>query len=369
MWRSVFLHEFDGGVDNFHALPGNATAASFALFSSGGDPVSVQITPSRGFEYELSQPLNEVIGVSGRIRLRYPLQGVSAPVPILRVGPMSEFRLQPLPGVGAAGLTGPARGLLRVGATESELGVLELPHRHFVDVRFDWHTSGQSRLVQDGRLLGYQNAMEPGGEFAVDRIDFGLPGAPTTATNPRYQVAKVFVRVLRRPDALAEFSRLLPVVDVPDDDEFRRCVMRATVGLLAMVDRMRQFMGVVNQSLSQPWSHEAGAAEGPFTPEAAAAHDLAMEALVELSSMLRSRDFSEPDRFLDVFTGFLAILHDALPAEFEALAQDLAAISVSTEACQELLGSAIAERQPELSALIDLLRGADVRLRELAGVS
>jgi hypothetical protein len=372
MWRSVLLHAFpDEDIGSLQALPGSLTPDTLALNPHRG---GVQITPGRGFEYSLAQPLDDIIGVSGRVRLRYPIQGVTHPVPIMRAGDTAAFGVQPLPldpgAINPPELAAPARTLLRIEATEVQLGVVMLPHRRFVNLRFDWHTSGQARLLLDGRLVGYQNALSPAARLTVADIAFGLADWPSTATSPRYEVGRLFVRALARSDSLAAVSREFPAIDLPDDDLFARCRLRMTVNLLAKLDRLRAFMAQVHQALSQPWSQEAGPAEGPFTPDATLAHDLSRRAVVELRSMLRSGDFTMPERFLAPFTQCLEILHRALPAEFQQLAAELGEPPVIPEECRAAIEEVLAQgrRDAASASFLALLAEANERINQIVGV-
>ena len=112
MWRSIFLHEFiDHEISNFQAVAGQATPASLALTPTVDSGVnSVEITPGKGFEYLIAQPLQQVIGVSCRVRLVCPdpfldpngafVQGLVFSV--MRLGNAAELQFvvdEPLPGV------------------------------------------------------------------------------------------------------------------------------------------------------------------------------------------------------------------------------------------------------------------------------
>jgi hypothetical protein len=377
MWRSVFLHEFpDNEIRNFQALPGYATPASLALTPIANPQLqhnTVQISPGRGFDYTLAEPLDEVIGASGRVRLRYPIQAGTNPVSIMQVGDMAELRVQPFldPLFNPAELSARARGLLRIGGTEIELGVLVFPHRRFTEVRFDWHTSGQARLLQDGDLVGYQNAVAPAAQLDVTRVVFGLPPSVMSPGGPlpRYEIQRVFVRALRRSDSLAAFTRLLPDVPMPDDPLFERCYVRATINLLAMVDRLRQFMSLVNQKLSQPWTSASGPPEGPFTPEAVTAHQLATQSVVELGRMMRTGDFSTAEPFLDPLEQFLRILHKTLPDEFSALAKELMESTALPDECVPALEAVLDDNRQSFGPLLDVLLAASKRIESIVGGS
>lgn len=126
MWRSVFLHEFpDTNILHFQALAGHPTGPSLDLTPRLSPPLqrikAVRIVPGGGFWYLLDNTLDQVIGVSGRVRVRFPFPGGSGhPIPIRQLGDQVEFQIlqKPLeidPGVAATAPLGTAR--LRIGQT------------------------------------------------------------------------------------------------------------------------------------------------------------------------------------------------------------------------------------------------------------
>lgn len=376
MWRSVLLHEFiDHRISNFQAVAGNATPDSFALTPSR-DPVaginSVRITPGKGFEYVLAKPLQPVIGVSCRVRLSYPIildeqgafpQGILFSV--MRLGSVTELQVvvnEPLPD--DRGIIASVRIL--VGSQFVNLGLVEIPARTFTDLRFDWHTSGQARLSANGRLVGYNNAVAPGASFEIDRVMFGQLDTQSSASLPLYLVARVFVRALLRSDSLAMFSRLLPVVQIAGAD-MNRCRLRVLSNLLRLLDRLRGFMTTFHQITSQTWSQQEGPPDGPFRPEARQAHDLAVTAVLALSKMLCTGDFTKPDSFLEPFTEFLHILRAALPSQFDTLAAELGAADIVPDECKALFDSSLEQNRQALDPVITLLSAATERVRDISG--
>lgn len=377
MWRSVFLHEFpDTNIRNFQALAGSPTPASLRLMPAPSPPLrtnAVGITPGEGFEYILAQTLDQVIGISGRIRIRgLNLATEEALLPIMWLGDRVEFRilqkpLEPHPGIGV--FVPFARAFLRIGQTEVELGTintLPMPPFWFTEIRFDWHTSGQARLLQDGQLVGYQNAVAPSIHFDVASVVFGMPNVPLTL-HAAYAIERVFVRVLRRPDPLSEFSKLLPAIPFADEEHHELCQLLPINNLLAMTDRMRQFMSLIQGDLSQPWTASSGPAEGPFRPEAITAHQLATQAVVALAKMMRNGDFSTDAPFLEPFEAFLRILHDARPAEFASLVNELIDVRVVPEECSPVAQKMLEENKEVLGPIVDVLSKATDRLRDIAG--
>ena len=235
MWRSVFLHEFLDRIGNFQALPGRPTPPSFLLAPSDAAVPGVNavaISPGSGFEYVLDAPLTEVVGVSARVRLIYPLNPQPRMFSVVRLGGAAELLFWPsqlqlpeshlhLPAL--SGTVALAR--VWVGSGFRNLGNVVLPANRYVEFRFDWHASGQARLLADGRLVAYHNAVAPGAILGFDRVAFGMGNVQPPSAQPLYHVSRVFVRALSRPDALAHLSKLLPkVASAPDVDRlFKTC--------------------------------------------------------------------------------------------------------------------------------------------------
>ena len=362
MWRSAFLHEFiDHRIDNYQALEGNPTPRSLLLTPTHDAALNtnaVRISGRLGFEHVLEIPLQEVIGISCRARLLFPVNQGSQRFPVFRLGGAAAIYLFRAPGASPD-----ATVALLIGSTRAaNLGKIELPTRGFVECRFDWHTTGQARVLVGGRLVAYHNNVAPGAMLTVDQIGFGA-WVPSTAS---YRIDRVFVRVLQRSTSAATFSKLLPPIDAPDVDR-NRCRRRVLSNLVAMVGRLHGFMASFHQSSSQPWTRQDGPAAGPFQPEATQAHALATKSVAELATMLRTDDFSAPDRFLDPFTEFVRILHDALPAQFEALAEELAQREIVPPDCRTVFEPRLRKNKAALAPLIDLLTQAAERVRYIAG--
>jgi hypothetical protein len=368
MWRSVFLHEFlDHRIGNLQAMPGRLTPASLAVTPERdalAGTNAVRIGRGRALEYALATPLRQVIGISCRVRVAYPLTNQAHLFPIIGLGPAAEVLLFPQthPTPDLQGTL--ANVHVRLGNAHLSLGLVTLPAERFTDLRFDWHVSGQARVSADGRLIAYAHAATPGAAYDVDRLVVGAPLEPVAP--PTYVVSRVFVRVLLRADALGHFSQLLPAVQVAGGDP-DRCRQRVTVNLLRVVERLRAFMTGVHQVLSRPWSEAFGPPEGPFTPEAVKAHALATEAGAALATMLRTGDMSAPERFLDPFTAFLRIVRAARPQAFAALLAELDATTVVPDACRVALAEEAARNADALAAVINLLEAATARLHLVAG--
>lgn len=332
---------------------------------------SVEMTRGKGLEYLLNEPLRDVIGFSCRFRVAYPIPntglGHMQGFPLLSFGVHASVlalaHTDPLPD--QSGIrTGIGLSIGHPNGTGTGASTT-LRTRSFNDVRVDWHTSGQTRIAVDGRLVGYSNDIAAGTSFEIDRLTCGLPGEPPQTHAPQYQIARVFVRVLTRPDALVTLSRLLP--ETPPTEDRGRCHMQVLTNLLALVDRLRPFMTAFHQARSQPWTAENGPPEGPFQPESIEAHQLAIASMVALKEMLRTGDFSKPDAFLDPFTKFLQILRASQPEQFDALAAELLAADVIPEGCRDLFESQLKENYDALTPIIDLLTAATKRVQEIMG--
>jgi hypothetical protein len=362
MWRSVFLHEFiDHKITNFKAVPGKLTLPSFNLVPSAAvvpGVNSVEVTNGTGLEYIFDEPLRDVIGLSCRMRVAYP-------IPNTGLGHMQGFSLLGLgPNVAVLALAQPdPPPAVNVG---EGAGVrVQFPSKSFIDLRVDWHTSGQTRLSVDGRLVRYRNDFFPGASFDIDRLSFGHPGDPPTPHAPQYQIARVFVRALTRTDGLVTLSRLLP--QMPPTEDRGRCHLIVLTNLLRLLDRLRPFMAAFHQAKSQPWTEEFGPAEGPFQAEAVQAHQLAITSMLAFNQMLRTGDFSKPESFLEPFTEFLRILRASQPAQFDALAAELFAADVIPKSCRKQLESELEENRAALDPIINLLSAATARVQDIIG--
>jgi hypothetical protein len=262
--------------------------------------------------------------------------------------------------------------LLFNGANTVDVGTAVFPFREFVEINFEWHTSGQARLRQNGRLIGYQNAVLPTAQLNVSNVFFGLPtnvladfGIQPNAPNPRYQIGYVFVRTLKRTEPLALFSRLLPDVTVPDDPMLERCRILAIRNLLEFIQKLRPFMAKVSQTLSQNWTETNGPQEGPFSDNATQAHQLAMTALVELGRMQRLNDFSSMDTFLESFGAFMRILRDTLPQDFQALFDELKEAPPVPNECAKILDDINQTPAQAFAQMIEVIVAATEEMRRI----
>lgn len=369
MWRSVFLHEFiDHRVSNFQALDGRATPASLAL-QPGPHAIpgvnSLRMVAGTGFDYAFDEPMQRVIGISCRVRVKYDLNFPTHMFPVIRLGSGFELLLwpqsHPIPDL--SGTLSLAR--VWVGNGFKNLGNILLSATHFMDLRFDWHTSGQARILINGQLAAYHNAVAPGAVLPVDRVAFGLATVAPGSNNVVYHVSRVFVRVLERQDSFAHLSKFLPKVKPTPD--YNRCRLRITGNVLAIVDRLRQFMAAFHQSTSQVWTQQAGPASGPFQQQAIDAHALSTASVAELVRMLRTGDYSKPERFLDPFAAFLRILRAAQPAQFATLAAEIEAAEIVPDDCREALSASVGDQRDAFAPLIEIMTEAADRVRQVAG--
>ena len=354
MWRSVLLHEFrDRNIRSVQALPGSVIAASPALAPADG---MVSVRPGRGFQYRLADPLTEVVGVSCRVRFRFPFQGTTNAARLVALQPSFELFVH--------GTThGVIRVRARVGQAVVELADPFITDPAFMDLRFDWHTTGQAFLRVDNELVGYQNQYMPGGRFQVTDVAFGLLDVDPAIPTPRYDLAKVFIRALARIDTTAALSRDLPIVDVAPTDQFARCRQIILKNAMARLDDLRAFMGLVHQTLSQPWS--AGDQGDPFTEPAIKAHALALTCGSEMHRMMRAQTFTDAAVFLSSFSDLLRILRDARPDQFGQLTDRLVAPLDLPNECLQLIQTA-RKSAPALEPLLELLDAVGASIQQIA---
>jgi hypothetical protein len=376
MWRAVFLHEFpDRDLRHFTAVAGTLTATPSLVPPRPEPPVHVlTLRAPESLRFQLAAPWGGVVGFSGRVRVRLSGPTGQPPFPVMQVGQALQLRLQ-VTGTprdpSSPDPSSPTKVLLQVGTAEVELATTRLPRERFADIRFDWHSSGQARLEVDGRLIGYHNALAPGAELSVPDVVVGNAPPVRRSRLPVYDVARVFVRALRRDDPVRTVGGLVGDVTLPDVDEaqWKRCVGERSHDILALTRQLRAFMAQVHAQLSQPWQEDDGPTPGPFTQAAVRAHRLALEAGAQLVRMLATRDFSRPEAFLTPYTGLLQTLHDARPDQFRQLVVDHLAAAPANDPCAEVGGEIFAVNRLRLEPVYDLLERASAQLHAIAGVA
>jgi hypothetical protein len=374
MWRSVFFHEFLGlSLRNFQGVDGS-------LSTQGVDPplraypglATVLLVPLAFLRFDLSAPWNDVIGFSARVRLRTPIDFPTR-VEIVRLGDAAALSLGSLHSEDRGVLVG--RAFMRVDGADVELGSVRLPRRTFTDLRIDWHTSGVASLAMDGQLVWYHNAIAPGAQITLTNVVVSgpepIPSPPPLPFIPNlppfYNVARVFVRALRRPDSLLSTIGLVGSLDVPLDGVLERCVALRMTELLRLCDRLRAFASLVVAKLTTPGDATSDTLQTAFSASATSARQLALDAFQQFAAMVESGDYSAADSFLATYTALLEILYEALPSEFEALVHDHLARSVEDKECRAL-GEAIVDRnEVVLRPLIALLNVMGDRLKAVVG--
>lgn len=312
MWKSLFLHEFlDKNPRIFKARPGRVT-------STLGSPVhgEVFLNPGEGLTHEFLTTVNDVIGLSGRLSLHIP--GFANPPGPLRLGNGVSFSVTTHDETGALVPT-VAFVTLKIG-NQSVQTTTSVSHAGFQEFRFDWHTSGQARITKDGTLIAYHNAIATGVTLQVPSIAFGM-GADLAAEP--CSVRKVFVRVLRRPDALATLISLLPAIQLPTDPEELKCLGGVGVDVVRKLDRLRPLMAKFHQMTSKPWTAAPDPGAGPFQPAATLTHARALSAGDELVRLLHKRDYANSTNLLLRLARFLRAIRTVLPVEFKSLAKEI----------------------------------------------
>jgi hypothetical protein len=312
MWKSLFLHEFlDKNPRIFKARPGHVTSTLRSPIHG-----EVFLNPGEGLTHEFLTPVNDVIGLSGRLSLHIP--GFANPPGPLRLGNGVSFSVATHDESGALVPTG-VLVTLKIG-NQSLQATAPVSHAGFQEFRFDWHTSGQARITNDGTLIGYHNAIATGATLQVPSIAFGM-GADMAAEP--CSARKVFVRALRRPDALATLISLLPAIQLPTDPEQRKCLGGIGVEAIRKLDRLRPLMAKFHQTTSQPWTAATGPGAGPFQPAATLAHARALNSGRELVRLLHKRVYAKSTNLLLLLARFLRDIRTVLPAEFKSLAKEI----------------------------------------------
>lgn len=185
MPRSV-SYEFEDILPTCQGLPG-----SLAPGSATADPAdgTLLIGPSRSLHYLLDTPLCNVVGLSCRLRIKYPAPTAGSSLRILQLGDEFDLGLEPL-------TTGRAVVRVRLQQVRHDLGQLANPGTRFAELRFDWHTSGKTFLRVDGRLVGYHDTLGRGRRLTIEDVTFGAATSPLESPAQHYQLDEFSVRAL-----------------------------------------------------------------------------------------------------------------------------------------------------------------------------
>lgn len=373
MWRSVFLHEFLGmDMGNYQAVPGTfSVSPSASPLRRDFDIPAARLFAREFLRFQLAPSWDDVIGLSGRIKLRLPPQSIDQPVSILRVGNVLQLSLrfdQPLVTVAEdPELLLLAHGVLQFGSTQVELGGVPIPYRRFMELRFDWHTTGQAWLSADRIPVGYHNGIGPGTRVQLTDIVVGDAEPIRRSRLPFFDVGRVFVRALRRPDPLLDTVGLLGDIEVKPDDRLRRCVVTRTRQLLAINDRVRAFIAGLLSQLTAPGEALDGTLVQSIDPRLLRAREVAMRAYHQFAQMADRRDYSQAAAFLTTWTELLDLLHGLAPKPFEAMIHECLALLDEDPECRALGESIIEGNDRVLTPFIDLLEQMADRLRAVVG--
>jgi hypothetical protein len=260
-----------------------------------------------------------------------------------------------------------AHGILQFGTTQVELGGVPVPYRRFMELRFDWHTTGQAWLSADRVPVGYQNGIGTGSRLSLTDIVVGDAEPIRRSRLPFFDVGRVMVRALRRPDPLVDTIGLLGEIQVEPDDRLYRCVILRTRQLLAINDRIRAFVAGLLDQFTAPGQALDGTLMQSFDPRLVQARALAMRAYDQFAEMANRGDYSTAAAFLATWTELLELLHELAPKAFEALIQESLESLDEDPECRALGESIIGKNDRVLTPFIDLLEQMADRLRAVVG--
>jgi hypothetical protein len=307
-----------------------------------------------------------VIGVDLRVDLLFPLQPGVQDFPLLSLGEdqitLSMGHLE-FNDPGFTPLTGHCRFALRVGDELMEFTNLTVFHQQTTRFHARWHTHGQAQLSHDGVLRAHQPGVAAGKSFTVDRVTIGGPLNAPVALAPRFLARRVYVKVLRRHDAIDDIDRQLPIDTYP----LPRSECSETIRDLhdALMVPMRAFMADTVAELTRPWRE--GDAGAPFTPEATRAHAAAVAAGRAFYTFLSTRDAAAFDAVLEHIGDFFDVLAAANPARFADVLSELTARAATLDPyCRETFKPLVATNAATLQPLRTLLAAVHDRARAAA---
>jgi hypothetical protein len=371
VWKSAFYHPFlDGNPQNFSAVPGTLDVVPpLPILPTAVDEAQrgFEIRPGQTMTYRFERPLEEVIGIDLRVDLRFPLQPGIQDFPLVSLGNgQARLSMGHLEFVDP-GFT-PETGRCRIGfsldADLVDFSQLVVFHRRMTRFHVRWHTHGQAELSHDGVLRAYQPGFGAGKAFAFDRLTIGGPPNAPAAPTPRFQAQRVYLKVLRRPEARNAIDEHVPLD--PCGLGPTQCVRHARGIYDALVTRSRRFMAETLSDLTQPWRE--GQPGGPFSPDAVRAHAAALAAATALGEFLDRREPDPTPSFLTEIGRFLDILASTNPARYAELLSALAEGEARLDPkCRAEFERIAAANTAALAPLRHLLEATLARARAAAG--
>jgi hypothetical protein len=324
VWKSVFLHEFlDGNPGNLHAVPGQLSVLPGGpVIGPTPAPPGFAISPGRSLGYQFARPFDNVVGVDLSVDILFPLQPGVQDFPLVALaGGRVTLSMGHLEFIdpGYTPETGRCRIALTVDGQVMEFDQLVVRHRQTTRFRVRWHTHGQGQIWHDGVLRAYEPGFAVGHSFPIDGILVGGPQGAPAAPSPHFLARRVYLKLVRRDDALGELVKHVPidVSALPRTD----CAIAARGLFNELLADMRKFMGESVLKLTASWRE--GQAHGPFSPEAVAAHDAAVGAAKAFAAFLDGRKQADAESFLKQATKFLNIIAATDRSRYNLLISEL----------------------------------------------
>ncbi|WP_291986955.1 hypothetical protein [Luteitalea sp.] len=312
VWTPVFHHQFlDGNPANFSAPPGALTALPNGLAVQPTPPPEQRgyaIAPGHSLSYALERTLLGVIGID--IRLDVIVFGSAQdPVDV-------QVRLDGQAVRVIADFIGPLLRLqFRVGGTTMAASIPLDAESGLFRLHLRWHTHGQGSMWVNDVLRAYQPALQPGLSLPITTIFVGHHSLSVTPAPPRMRVRRFTVKVLRKDDATRLLDDLFPLPrPLPIDPDCAKQVEGLTGA--AMVEA-RQLMATAVTTWTRRWT--AGQAHSPFSAEAVAAHEAAVQAGRAFVAFMLGQERADADRFVAQASTFLALLQAVDPARYATL--------------------------------------------------
>jgi hypothetical protein len=312
VWTPAFHHQFlDGNPANFSAPPGALTALPNGLAVQPTPPPEQRgypIAPGHSLSYALERTLLGVIGID--IRLDVVVFGSAQdPVDV-------QVRLDGQAVRVIADFIGPLLRLqFRVGGTTMAASIPLDAESGLFRLRLRWHTHGQGSMWVNDELRAYQPALQPGLSLPITTLFLGHHSPSVTPDPPRMRARRFTVKVLRKDDATRLLDDLFPLPrPLPIDPDCAKQV-EGLAGA-AMVEA-RQLMATAVTTWTRRWT--AGQAGSPFSAEAVAAHEAAVQAGRAFVAFMLGQERADADRFLAAATTFLTLLQTVDPARYTAL--------------------------------------------------
>lgn len=371
IWKIVFEHRFiDENLHNLRASPGLLTVSdpSPRITKNDGEKIyslnHANLGQDSWFGYQFAEPITDIIGFQFETYLQItPPPGVDLPV-------YDRFAMMNLNGgeivvetvTGGAGFRAIFGSNVISPPRDPDL-LYRLRLGYWVKLRWDWLSTGQSRISINNKLVALNSDIQFGRIITLQRLQVG-----GSAIYPHSIYLKFFkLKVLRRFDAAAELESYLQI-DENDRKQLEQCGEYYKEKHEWIRKAYEQFMhDFLVRETKVPRGKRGALA--PLKKRASKAHKVSTELAGLIYSYFRGDLYGRENEILQRLKEFLTLLAESDKTAFVKLWHDLnkgQGESKKKDPCEQIAMAMAEKYKSKLSDLTQFLEEALKIIEQIA---